>query len=236
MVKEQVKRIVFLAAGMGTRMTPITINTPKPLVRVNGIRMIDTLLDAALEAGIEEIYIVRGYLGTQFNELLLKYPMIRFIDNPDFNVANNISSIVYAADYLSGAYICEADLVLRNKGLISGEQEFSNYIAVPTEETDDWCFTVKDGIIQEVHVGGKLCHHMFGISYWSEADGKRLGTHAKELYATPEGKSLYWDEVALRYYKKEYQIHVRECSFTDISEIDTFADLQQIDSIYEIVE
>ena len=48
------KRAVFIAAGFGSRMVPITLNTPKPLVRVNGKRIIDTLLDAVVAAGIEE--------------------------------------------------------------------------------------------------------------------------------------------------------------------------------------
>ena len=44
----RVKRAIFVAAGFGSRMVPITLNTPKPLVRVNGTRIIDTLLDAAV--------------------------------------------------------------------------------------------------------------------------------------------------------------------------------------------
>ena len=78
----RVKRAIFLAAGFGSRMVPLTFNTPKPLVRVHGTRMIDTLLDAVVAAGIPEIVIVRGYLGEQFDQLLYKYPMIKFMENP----------------------------------------------------------------------------------------------------------------------------------------------------------
>ena len=92
----RVKRAIFIAAGFGSRMVPITLNTPKPLVRVNGKRIIDTLLDAVVAAGIEEIYIVRGYLGEQFDQLLYKYPTIKFIENPGYNEANNISSVYLA--------------------------------------------------------------------------------------------------------------------------------------------
>ena len=45
----RVKRAIFIAAGFGSRLVPITFNTPKPLVRVHGKRIIDTLLDACLE-------------------------------------------------------------------------------------------------------------------------------------------------------------------------------------------
>ena len=95
------KRAVFIAAGFGSRLAPITLNTPKPLVRVRGKRIIDTLLDACLQAGISEIYIVRGYLSEQFDQLLYKYPMIRFLENPAYNEANNISSALVAR-YLDG--------------------------------------------------------------------------------------------------------------------------------------
>ena len=122
MEQYRVKRAIFIAAGFGSRMVPITLNTPKPLVRVNGTRIIDTLLDAVVAAGIEEIYIIRGYLAEQFDQLLNKYPMIRFIDNPVFKEANNISSAFYAKDYFCNAYVFEADVLLRNPALISKYQ------------------------------------------------------------------------------------------------------------------
>ena len=112
------KRAVFIAAGFGTRLVPITLNTPKPLVRVHGERIIDSLIDACLEAGIEEIYIVRGYLAEQFDQLLYKYPMIRFLENPLYNEANNISSALVARYLLSNAYVFEADLLLYNPKII----------------------------------------------------------------------------------------------------------------------
>ena len=104
------KRAVFIAAGFGSRLAPITINTPKPLVRVHGKRIIDTLIDACLGAGINEIYIVRGYLAEQFDQLLYKYPMIKFLENPDYCKANNISSAMAAKHMLCDAYVFEDDL------------------------------------------------------------------------------------------------------------------------------
>ena len=66
----RVKRAIFLAAGFGSRMVPITLNTPKPLVLVNGKKLIETLLDACVKAEIDEIIIVTGYLSDQFDILL----------------------------------------------------------------------------------------------------------------------------------------------------------------------
>ncbi len=228
----RVKRAVFIAAGFGSRLVPITLNTPKPLVRVNGKRMIDTLLDAVVAAGIEEIYVVRGYLGEQFDQLLYKYPNIRFIENPLYNEANNISSAMCVRHLLQNAYVMEADLVLYNPDLIQKYQYTSNYLAVPVDKTDDWCFEVKNRVITKVMVGGTDCHHMFGISYWNAEDGAKLYEDIKTVYEMPGGKERYWDEVSLRYCQKHYQVEVRSCTFEDIIEIDNYSDLKKIDKAY----
>lgn len=228
----RVKRAVFIAAGFGHRLVPITLNTPKPLVRVNGTRMIDTLLDAVLAAGIEEIYVVRGYLGEQFDQLLYKYPMIRFVENPIYNEANNISSAMCVRHLLQNAYVLEADLVLYNPNLITKYQYASNYLGVPVDVTDDWCFETKNGMITKVNVGGTNCHHMYGISYWTAADGAKLYEDIKTVYEQPGGKERYWDQVPLVYCQNHYHVAVRNCTFDDIIEIDTFSDLKKIDKIY----
>ena len=161
----RVKRAVLIAAGFGSRMVPITLNTPKPLVRVGGTRIIDTILDAVYAAGITEVYVVRGYLGEQFDQLLYKYPTIRFIDNPLYNEANNISSMVAAKDHLQSAYVFESDLLLRNPKLITRYQDRSNYLGIPMERSDDWCFKVKNGLIKSVGIGGEGgIWQMVGIS------------------------------------------------------------------------
>lgn len=229
----RVRRAVLLAAGFGSRLVPITLNTPKPLVRINGVRIIDTLLDAIVAAGIEEIYIVRGYLGEQFDLLLQKYPMLRFIENPEYNESNNISSAYCARALLQGAYVLEADLVLYRPALISRYQYTSNYLAVPVEKTDDWCFHLQNGWISRLGIGGTHCFHMFGISYWTEADGARLARHIEQVYHMPGGRERFWDQVALEYFAKEYRVSVRPCSFSDITEIDTFRELKRLDTSYQ---
>ena len=230
----RVKRAIFIAAGFGSRLVPLTINSPKPLIRVHGVRMIDTLLDAVVKAGIEEIIIVRGYLWEQFDQLLYKYPNIKFIENLDFNKANNISSAYKVRHLLQNAYVLEADLVLSNPNLITKYQYTSNYLGVKTNFTDDWCFKVNDnGIITEVLVGGEDVHHMYGISYWNEKDGKQLEEDIAVVYEMEGGKDKYWDEVSLRFKKENYNIEVRPCTFDDIVEIDSYADLKKIDATYQ---
>ena len=230
------KRAIFIAAGFGKRLVPITLNTPKPLVRVHGIRIIDRLIDACLEAGIKEIYIVRGYLAEQFDQLLYKYPMIRFLENPVYSDANNISSSLIARNLLSNAYVFEADLLISNPSIIRKYHYTSDFLAIKKDSTDDWCFRVKNGIITEERVGGEGddIWQMVGISYWNEEDGKKLSQDIADVYVSDVGKERYWEQVPLVFRKENYAVEVRECIEEDIIEIDTFNELKSIDKAYDI--
>lgn len=228
------KRAVFLAAGFGTRLIPVTFNTPKPLVRVHGKRIIDGLIDACLAAGIEEIYIVRGYLAEQFDELLYKYPMIKFIENPAYNETNNISSALCARYLFSNAYIFEADLLIRKPELVKRYQYCSNFLAFYKERSDDWCFTVKDGYIETQKIGGVNCFQEYGISYWDEEAGRMLVSDLKEAYEKPGGKELFWDKIPMEIFHDKYKVEVRVCNEGDIVEIDTFRELKELDKSYDV--
>ena len=206
----RVQRAVFVAAGFGSRLVPITLNTPKPLIRVQGERIIDTLLDAVVKAGIEEIIIVRGYLSEQFDQLLYKYPGIKFLENPAYNEGNNIASLICARYFLENSYILESDIILKNPNLITKYQYQSNYCGVPCDRTDDWCFTVDKDRITGVQVGGLNTYQMVGISYWTKNDGKKLSECLKKVYEAPGGKERYWDTVPLNYCKNDFDLVVRK--------------------------
>ena len=196
--------------------------------------MIDTLLDAVVAAGIEEIYIVRGYLGEQFDQLRYKYPQIQFIENPVYNEANNISSALVARYLLSNAYVFEADLFVSNPAIIKKYHYTSNFLGIKKDRTDDWCFEVRNGVIVEQKVGGLDCWQMVGISYWNEEDGQKLSQDIAEVYATPGGKERYWEQVPLKYRKKNYTVEINACLDEDIVEIDTFRELKAIDKTYDV--
>ncbi len=229
------KRAIFIAAGFGSRLVPITLNTPKPLVRVNGIRIIDTLLDAVLKAGITEIYIVRGYLAEQFDQLLYKYPMIKFLENPSYNESNNISSAMVARYLMQNAYVFESDLLIANPDIITKYHYQSDVLGIWKDRTDDWCLDVdKNGNVKEEKVGGYNTYQMVGIYYFNANDGAKLSEHIKEAFMEPGGKEKYWETVPNQVYKGQYKIQVIPCKDEDIVEIDTFRELKAIDRTYDV--
>ena len=228
------KTAIFLAAGFGSRMVPVTLNTPKPLVRVKGKRIIDSLLDACLAAGIENIYIVRGYLGEQFDQLLYKYPMIKFLENPFYNETNNISSAMVARYLMQDAYVLEADLLLSNPQIIRRYNYQSNVLGIWKERTDDWCLTEKDGCVDVEKVGGLNCYQMVGIYYFNASDGAKLTGQLQQAYQEPGGKERYWETVPNQLFRGEYKIEIIPCKDEDVVEIDTFRELKAIDKTYDV--
>ena len=230
----RVKRAIFLAAGFGSRLVPITLNTPKPLVLVNGKKIIETLLDACVKAEIEEIIIVTGYLSEQFEILLKKYPNIKFIKNELYNESNNISSAYLVRDKFANAYVFESDLYLYNSNLIRKYEYQSNFLGMKVDVTDDWCFETKNGLITKQKIGGYDCHQMCGISYYDVEDSIKISKDLYEVFNSPGGKEKYWEQVLLDVRKNNYKIYVRECLKGDIIEIDTFNELKQIDKTYDV--
>lgn len=228
------KRAILLAAGFGSRMRPITLNTPKPLVMVHGKRIIESIIEALIDVDITEIYVVRGYLGEQFDALKAKYPCITLIDNPMYNEMNNISSAYVARHLFQNAYVMESDLLINNKAIIKKYQYNSNYTGRYVEVTDDWCFEMKNGYIDKLQVGGKNVYHTYCIAYFTEEDGKQMEKDIEASFSIPGAKDKVWDYVALDYFKDHYKVSVRDVEKSDIDEIDTFNELKAIDKSYDI--
>ena len=229
----RVKRAVLLAAGFGSRMQPVTLETPKPLVNVNGKVIIETLIAALEDKGIEDITIVTGYLEEKFDGLKSKYPDIKFVHNGRYSEENNISSAILVKDLYGGAYVMDADLLLKNKDIIRKYEKYSNYLGIWVDETDDWRLEITDNRVTGMSQGGRDTYLMVGLSYWTQEDGKSFSEDIEALYSREEGKQMYWDDVVLTAFNEHYNIIARPCTLDDITEIDSIKELAEIDSSYK---
>lgn len=225
-----------MAAGIGSRMNPVTLTIPKPLIKVNGKIMIETIIDGLHNQGIYEIYIVVGYLKEQFSFLSEKYNGVTIIENPYYNKCNNISSLYVARDYLDDVIILDGDQIIYNDNILNRYFDKSGYNAVWTsEETSEWLLDVDgtDTIVNCHRDGGHEGWILYSISRWSHEDGMRLKKHLEREFEEKCNRQIYWDDVAMFCYPDEYKLGIYRMQISDVLEIDRFSELVEIDKSYE---
>lgn len=229
-----VKRAIIMAAGLGSRMQPVTLTTPKPLVKVNGTRMIDTVIQALHHNGIYEIYVVVGYLKEQFFDLETQYPGVKIIVNPYYNTCNNISSLYVARQYLNDVIILDGDQIIYHNEILRPEFTRSGYNCVWTDsETNEWLLTVENDIVTSCsRTGGKSGWQLYSISRWTKEDGARLRSHLELEFEEKKNRQIYWDDVALFCHPEDYTLSIIEMHEDDIIEIDDITELATIDPSY----
>ena len=231
----KVKQAIIMAAGLGKRMRPVTLDTPKPLIKVNGVRMIDTVIQGLHANGISEIYIVVGYLKEQFENLSKEYKGVTLVENPFFDVYNNISSLYVVREHLEDAIILDGDQIIYNDSILTSKFEKSGYNAVWTEKgTDEWLMQVERGkVVSCSRTGGTKGWQLYSVSRWTAKDGIKLKKHLEEEFEKKDNRQIYWDDVAMFCHFEDYDLGIMPMQEGDIVEIDSLEELIALDSSYK---
>ena len=232
-----IQRAIIMAAGKGERLRPITQTLPKPLISVNGIRMIESIIQALIKNHIREIYVVVGYKKEAFNTITDLYPNITLINNPYYNSCNNISSLYVAQELLQNCIILDGDQLIRNPNILDRRFSLSGYNAVWTDKaTSEWLLTTENGIIKSCsRIGGSNGWQLYSISRWNAYDGNQLKDDVTIQFESGN-RQLYWDDIPLFCYPEHYTLSTYKMNATDVVEIDSFDELVRIDRSYSEVK
>ena len=213
-----VKRAVIMAAGIGKRMQPVTFDTPKPLIKVNGTRMIDSVVSALRNNGINEIYVVVGYLKEQFYKWA-EESGVTLIENPFYDTCNNISSLYAAREHLEDSIILDGDQIIYNGKILETHFTLSGYVVTSCSRT-----------------GGEHGWQLYSVSRWSAEDGRTLKELLELEFETKKNHDVYWDDIPMFLHPDRFRLGIRIMNREDILEIDSFEELAEIDPHYKNTE
>jgi len=230
-------RAILMAAGMGTRLRPLTETTPKSLIEVNGMSLLERQIINLKEIGINEIIVLTGYLHEKFDELVDKYNLIKVI-NDKYDVYNNIYTMYLVRQYLEDSFVIDADNYITRNFLPKSKPATSVYYSACKENiVDEWILKYDDrGRIFGVDIGkegDEPSYIMSGASFWTAKDGALISQKVEEVINKGDFRDLYWDSIAVDNLDK-MDVYIEKINSNDIFEIDSLADLEYLKKILKL--
>lgn len=222
-------RAILLAAGMGTRLRPLTLDTPKPLIQINGETIIERQIKALNDIGIYEIIIVTGYLNEKFDFLKKKYG-VKFVHNDKYDKYNNIYTMYLVRDYLRNSYVIEGDIYFNRNFLKKNLKQSSYFSAKKYGYHNEWILRVNDdNRIVNIETGSEDGKYiMCGVSYWSDKEANFVIDKLEKYISANRFDNLFWDDI-IKDNIACMNIKLEKIQSDDVYEIDSLDDLKKLE-------
>ena len=228
--KQITRNAIITAAGMSSRLVPLSFEKPKALTCVRGEILIERIIRQMQEADIYEIVVVVGYFKEQFEYLVDKFGVI-LVENPYYHLRNTNTSLYLVRDYLKNTIICHSDEYLtENIFLEPSETSYYSLTFMPGHAIDEWCVTMDaSGRIIDVNLEGEDCWVATDVAYLIETDSAKMIPLLKETHEDDNAKNLYWEEIWMAH-TDEIQMYGRTFENGVVQDLDTLSDFQEFDN------
>ncbi len=250
--ERHVRDAVLLVAGTGSRLRPLTENTPKCLLEIGGTPLIIRLLRQLRDNGIERAYLVTGYLSDTLEAGLDGWdglPEVRFVANPTYDTFNNAESLRVAMEAMAaeerGArpfLLADGDVLLGQDGFIADllsdprpnilavELQLAHRLGeeemkVQMEPVDVPWFTRRVvGLSKKLQP--QFCHgESIGVQVVGTTSFEPLITGLRAL-SDDEREVLYYEDVFARLMTDGHEFYTVAVPPNSFIEIDTIEDLE----------
>ena len=225
-------RAIILAAGLGTRLRPMTNTKPKALVEVKDKPLIEYQIEYLKEKNIDDIIVVVGYLKEQFEYLKEKYD-VTLVFNDKYDKYNNFYSLYLVKEYLANSYVIDADNYIF-KNIFKKNVDRSTYFSVYREDCQNEWFLIYDENykVSDIIVDSKDGRILSGVSFWDASTAEKICKFIDKAYEENIYQELYWDNM-VKDNIAELDVYVEELGNDTIYEIDSIADYNKLHEILE---
>ena len=232
-------KAIILAAGMASRLRPLTLHTPKSLLTIDGKSLLQRSMDALIQNGIKDFVIVTGYLHEKIEAFVKEQYAdtisVKFIYNNVYDSTNNIYSLWLARPEAEGE-----DFLLLDSDLLYDPQIITEVMANKAAnvltlikhdlgEEEMKVVTDADGVIKEI---SKTCNpsDAAGESLGIEKIGKEYSAALyKELEAMMNAEHLenkFYELAFERLIPQGHTYNVLDVSHLFSCELDTVEDFE----------
>lgn len=228
---------IVIAAGIGSRLLPLSRSVPKPLTIVNNETIIERQIACLQGIGIKDINVVIGYCAEKFQYLKQKHN-INLIYNPDYLRYNNIYSLYLCREMLGDTWILEADVFIANNFLSASARKSTYFTIFKSNIETEWVLEFSETqkleriLLPEEFLPNPNykngAYIMSGISFWDRSATQKIANYLN-CY-TLSGKQ-YWDQI-IKDNLSNFEICVQKINSNDCFEIDTPGDLAALKALY----
>ena len=233
------KTVIVLAAGVGSRLRPMTLKVPKSLVPVNGIPLLTRFLTQVKKSEVKaEIIVVAGHLSQQVMNLVSSIDSdIRIITNRDFAVTNNMESCRLALECWEGGscVIVNADCVYDDKIVLDLMLSNESCIAIDSSQycEENMKVSVKYNSITEISKtlpDQDNVHTSIDLYHFVESDIEKLIDIMQGYNQRADLQK--WNEVAINDLVKVTKVNTLDFNGHRWMEIDDLLDLAKAEALF----